>query len=150
MQVKPVIFDRLFKLFTKLQIAVFRRTNGKRMAFLRGMPVLLLTTLGRKTQTLRTTPLMYIRDGEDYVITASNNGRANHPAWFYNLQASPQVTIEVPGIRLQAIASVATPADRERLWPQLVAQAPFFDDYQKGATRTIPMVLIHVKNQDQS
>jgi deazaflavin-dependent oxidoreductase (nitroreductase family) len=137
-----MVFDRLFKLFTRLQIAVFRRTNGKRMAFMRGMPILLLTTVGRRTRQQRTTPLMYIRDGDSYVITASNNGRDTHPAWFLNLQASPQVTIEVTGKRLQAIASTATTAERERLWPQLVSKAPFFDDYQKGTTRPIPMVLL--------
>lgn len=143
-----MIFNRLFQLFTRLQIAVFRRTGGKRMASMRGMPVLLLTTVGRKTQMPRTTPLMYIRDAEAYVITGSNNGRDHQPAWFYNLQASPQVVIEVPGKRLTATASVATPAERERLWPQLVARAPFFDDYQKNTSRTIPMVILHVQNQD--
>jgi len=107
---------------------------------MRGMPILLLITVGRKTWQRRTTPLMYIRDGDSYVITASNNGRDTHPAWFLNLEATPQVTIEVPGKRLQAIASTATTAERERLWPQLVAQAPFFDDYQKGTARPIPMV----------
>jgi deazaflavin-dependent oxidoreductase (nitroreductase family) len=112
-----MVFDRLFKLFTRLQIAVFRRTNGKRMAFMLCMPVLLLTTVGRKTRQYWTTPLMYIRDGDHYVITASNNGQDRHPAWFYNLQASPQVEIEVPGKRLQASASIATPAELERLWP---------------------------------
>ena len=124
-----MVYDRLFRLFTKFQIAVFRRTYGRQMSSLRGMPVLLLTTRGRKTGQPRTTPLMYIRDGDNYVITASNSGRDNHPAWFYNLQASPQVEIEVPGRRLQVTASIASTAERERFWAQLVAQAPFFDGY---------------------
>jgi deazaflavin-dependent oxidoreductase (nitroreductase family) len=132
----------LFKLFMKLQVAVFRLTNGRLMASLRGMPVLLLTTVGRKTKQVRTTPLMYIRDGDNYVITASNNGRDQHPAWLYNLKASPQVIIELPGKRIQAVALVATPAEQERLWSQLVAQASFFDGYRKGTTRNIPMVLL--------
>jgi deazaflavin-dependent oxidoreductase (nitroreductase family) len=140
-----MVFAWLFKLFMRLQISVFRRTNGKQMAYMRGMPVLLLTTIGRKTRQQRTTPLMYVRDGDNYVIAASNNGRDSHPGWFHNLQASPQVYIEVPGKRLQAIASVATTAERERLWPQLVAQAPFFDDYQKGTAPPIPMVLLRPK-----
>lgn len=144
-----MIFDWLFKLFMRLQIAVFRRSNGNRMASMRGMPVLLLTTRGRKTRLERTTPVMYIRDGEAYVITASNNGRSHHPSWFYNLQASSRVSIEVRGKHLPAIASVATPAERERLWPQLVAQAPFFGDYQKKSARLIPMVWLHVQNQDR-
>lgn len=145
-----MIFNWLFKLFKRLQIAVFRRSQGKSMAFMRGVPVLLLTTTGRHTQKQQTTPLMYIRDGEDYVITASNNGRPRHPSWLYNLQASPQVTIEVPGKTLEVIAAVATPAEREPLWPQLVARAPFFDGYQKATSRPIPMVILHVQHHDRS
>ncbi len=135
-----MVFNILFKLFKSVQIAVFRWTNGRSMSSMRGMPLLLLTTVGRKTGRPRTTPLMYIRDGDDYVITASNGGNDKHPAWFYNLQASSQVQIEVPSQRFQVSASVVTPAERERLWPQLVAQAPFFDNYQKGTTRLIPMI----------
>jgi len=134
------VFAMLFRLFKGIQIAVFRWTNGRGMSTMRGMPLLLLTTVGRKTGRFRTTPVMYIRDGDDYVITASNGGSDKHPIWFYNLQASPQAQIEVPGKRLQVSASVVTPSERERLWPQLVAQAPFFDNYQKGTTRVIPMI----------
>lgn len=137
-----MVFDWLFKLVAKLQVAVFRRTNGKYMAFMRGMPVLLLTTVGRKTGQARTTPLMYIRDGESYVITASNNGRDKHPAWFYNLKASPQAEISLPGKRLRVTASIATSAEKDRLWPELVKQAPFFDGYRKKTSRDIPMVLL--------
>jgi deazaflavin-dependent oxidoreductase (nitroreductase family) len=123
-----------------MQIASFRKSNGKKSSFMRGMPILLLTTTGRKTHKEHTTPVMYIRDGENYVITASNNGRNGNPAWYYNLLATPQVSIEVPGKRLDATASIVAPADREHLWQQLVTQAPFFDNYQKGTTRQIPMV----------
>jgi deazaflavin-dependent oxidoreductase (nitroreductase family) len=132
----------LFKLFMQLQIFIFRRTQGRLMASMRGMPVLLLNTVGRKTGKPRTTPLMYIRDGDDYVITASNGGADKHPAWFYNLEASPQVEIEVPGKRLPVLASKATPAEHDRLWAQLVTRAPSFDGYQKGTTRPIPMIVL--------
>jgi F420H(2)-dependent quinone reductase len=137
-----MIFEWIFKLFMKVQVAVFRRTNGKSMASMRGMPVLLLTTVGRKTRQPRTTPLMYIRDGSNYVITASNNGRDKHPAWFYNLQADPQVVIELPGQRLEVTASIVGPAEYKGLWARLVSQAPFFDGYRKGTSRAIPMVLL--------
>jgi deazaflavin-dependent oxidoreductase (nitroreductase family) len=132
----------IFRLFLKLQIALFRLTNGALGASMRGMPVLLLTTIGRKTGRVRTTPVMYIRDGEDYVITASNSGSDRAPAWFHNLKASPQVVIEVPGKRLEAVASPAKPEEQERLWPQLVAKAPFFDGYRKRTSRFIPMVVL--------
>jgi deazaflavin-dependent oxidoreductase (nitroreductase family) len=137
-----MVFEFLFKIFMRVQIVVFRLTNGRAMSAMRGMPVLLLTTVGRKTGKRRTTPLMYMRDGESYVLTASNNGKDKHPAWFHNLQASPQVQIEVPGSRLDVSASVATQIERDRLWPQLVSKAPFFDEYRKGTTRPIPMVLL--------
>ncbi len=137
-----MVFETAFKILTRFQIAVFRWTNGRAMSALRGMPILLLTTVGRKTGKSRTTPLMYIRDGERYVITASNSGRAVHPAWFHNLQASPQAQIEVPGKRLVVSAVVATQGERDRLWPQLVSKAPFFDGYQRNTPRLIPMVLL--------
>ena len=137
-----MVFDRIFKHIGKFQVAVFRRTNGKYLSSMRGMPILLLTTVGRKTGQHRTTPLMYIRDGENYVLTASNNGRASNPAWFYNLQASPQAEIDLPGKRLQVTAALATPIEKERLWPILVAQAPFFDGYRKKTSRQIPMLVL--------
>ncbi len=137
-----MVFEALFKLFTRVQIAAFRWTNGRAMSALRGMPILLLTTVGRKSGKRRTSPLMYIRDGERYVITASNNGKDRLPAWFHNLRASQQVQIEVPGKRLDVFATVATQVERDRLWPQLVSKAPFFDGYQTKSSRVIPMVLL--------
>ncbi len=134
--------NALFRLFLGVQIGVFRVTKGRAMSTLRGMPILLLTTVGRKTGKRRTVPLMYLRDGDSYVITASNFGRDQDPAWFGNLQASPQVQVNVAGQRLEASASVVTPKEHERLWAQLVSKAPFFDGYRKGTTRRIPMVLL--------
>lgn len=69
----------IFKQFARLQIFMYRRSGGKTMGQLRGMPLLLLTTIGRKTGAQRVTPVMYIRDGDNYVITASNGGADKHP-----------------------------------------------------------------------
>jgi deazaflavin-dependent oxidoreductase (nitroreductase family) len=137
-----MVFEALFKLFTRFQIAAFRSTSGRAMSAMRGMPILLLTTVGRRTGKRRTTPLMYMRDGENYVITASNNGKSRHPACFHNLQASPQAGIELPGQRLDVSVTVAAQMERDRLWPQLVSKAPFFDGYQRNTSRLIPMVLL--------
>jgi F420H(2)-dependent quinone reductase len=136
------MFEMLFRFFIKLQVAVFRRTNGRSMAFMNGMPVLLLTTIGRKSKKERTTPVMYLMDGENYVITASNSGNDHAPGWFYNLQSSPRVTIEVPGRQLQVTASIVPPDEKNRLWAQLIGQAPFFDGYRKRTTREIPMIML--------
>ncbi len=140
-----MLFEMLFKLFMRVQIFVFRRTHGKSMSFMRGMPILLLTTVGRKSGKSRTTPLMYFRDGDSYVISASNNGRDQYPSWFHNLKNSSQVEIEVPGRRLMVSPTIATKDEQTRLWAELVAQAPFFDDYKKGTTRSIPLVLLRPK-----
>lgn len=137
-----MVFNALFRFFVQFQIAFFRLTHGRLMASMRGMPLLLLTTPGRKTHKLRTIPLMYIRDGEAYVVTASNSGRDRHPGWFYNLKASPNAVIEVPGKRFEVSAAIATPAERERLWAQLVAQAPLYGGYQKSTSRQIPMLIL--------
>ena len=136
----------LFKQFVRFQIFMYRRSGGKRMGHLRGMPLLLLTTIGRKTGKQRVTPVMYICDGENYVVTASNAGREKQPAWFVNLQANPQTTIEVDGMTKNMLAHQANPEEKKRLWTQLVEQAPFFEDYQKKTTRDIPMVILQPTN----
>jgi deazaflavin-dependent oxidoreductase (nitroreductase family) len=132
----------MFKLFMKLQVFVFRLTLGKGMASMRGMPILLLNSIGRKTGKKRTTPLMYLRKGENYVIIASNNGRDKHPSWFHNIRNSSQVEIEIPGNRLEVMPSIATETEKEQLWSQLIAKAPFFEAYRKGTSRAIPMVVL--------
>jgi F420H(2)-dependent quinone reductase len=132
----------IFKQFMQLQISMYRRSGGKRMGSLRGMPLLLLTSVGRKTGKQHTTPVMYIHDGNNYVITASNGGEDKHPAWFLNLQAHPQTTIEVDGTTKSVMAHEASPEEKSHLWAELVKQAPFFDDYTKKTTRDIPMVIL--------
>jgi deazaflavin-dependent oxidoreductase (nitroreductase family) len=102
----------------------------------------LLNSTGRKTGRKRTTPVGYIRDGDCYVITASNGGAARHPAWFYNLQSNPQTTIEVMGETLAMVAQVATPEEKKRLWAELIKTAPGFEQYQKRTTREIPMIIL--------
>ncbi len=132
----------IFKQFMRFQIFMYRRSGGKRMGSLRGMPVLLLTTVGRKTGKQRVTPVMYIRDEDNYVITASNGGEDKHPGWFVNLRANPQATIEVGKIARSVIAHQASLEEKKRLWAQLVEQAPFFEGYKKKTTREIPMVIL--------
>jgi deazaflavin-dependent oxidoreductase (nitroreductase family) len=102
----------LFKQFMRFQIFMYRRSGGKRFARVRGMPVLLLTTVGRKTGQQHVTPVMYLRDGETYVVTASNAGLDRQPAWFLNLQANPQAVVEVDGLARSATARQASPEQK--------------------------------------
>ncbi len=139
-----------FRQFMRLQVYMYRRSGGKRMNRVRRMPILLLTTIGRKSGRERVTPVMFIRDGDNYVITASNNGAEENPGWFANLQADPKVKIEVDGVSKNVIARKASAEERSRLWPQLVRQAHFFEDYQKKAKRDIPMVILTPQNEVES
>ncbi len=132
----------IFRQFIRFQIFVYRRSGGKRFGHLRGMPLLLLTTVGRKTGKQRVTPVMYVRDGNNYVITASNGGANRHPGWFANLQANPQTTIAVDGMTRTVMAHKASMEEKGRLWPRLVEQAPFFEGYRKKTTRDIPMIIL--------
>lgn len=132
----------LFKQIMSLQVTMYRRSGGKTMGHMRGMPILLLTTTGRKSGEARVTPVMYLKDGDNYVVTASNNGGEKNPAWYVNLTAHPQVTVEVGEATLNALARLASAEEKARLWPLLVEKAPFFDDYRKKTTRDIPMVIL--------
>ena len=105
--------------------------------------VLLLTSTGRKSGKQRTVPLVYIRDGSAYVITASAGGAEKHPGWFFNVQSHPQATIEVKAKRIPVTAEVAGPEKKPELWTRLVEVAPNFAGYQKRTSRDIPMVILH-------
>jgi len=101
-----------------------------------------LTTVGRKSGQARTVELVYIRDGDAYALAASNGGKPNNPGWFFNLQAHPEVTIEVHGVRQPATAEVADPAQRQELWARLTQIAPPYKGYETRTQRVIPMVIV--------
>jgi F420H(2)-dependent quinone reductase len=107
-------------------------------------PVLLLTTNGRKTGRERTVPLLYLHDGEDIVLVASNGGTATHPAWWLNLKANPVATVEVGNRRLRVRAREAGPEEKERLWPRLVEMYGGYESYRERTDREIPVVLLHL------
>ena len=118
------------------------RANGKptKGPFV-GRQVLLLTTKGKKTGTVRTNPLAYTTDGKDLVIVASKGGSPTSPDWFFNLKASPTVTVELGGDKFAARATVAEPeSERERLYASHAKVHPGFLDYVKKTTRKIPVV----------
>ena len=107
-----------------------------------GRQVLLLTTTGVKSGEPRTTPLVYTTDGDRIVIVASMGGAPNHPFWFNNLVAEPIVTVELGGETFNAKATVATPAERRRLYDQHAELHPSFKDYEQKTTREIPVILL--------
>jgi F420H(2)-dependent quinone reductase len=108
---------------------------------------LTLTTTGRKSGQQRRAHLIYLRDGADYVVIASNGGRPRNPSWLFNLRSNPHVTLDVHSTHRPAVAEIAGPEKRQELWPRLVAIAPMYAGYQKRTQRDIPMVLLHPSDE---
>ena len=105
-------------------------------------PSLLLDHVGAKSGTKRTSPLAYVSDGDNVVLVASKGGHPEHPAWFHNLRANPDVTIQVGTKRRPVHARVATAEERERLWPKVVAAYGGYAGYQQRTEREIPLVIL--------
>ena len=104
--------------------------------------VLLLTTTGRKTGERRTQPLLYLKNGDDFVVVASNGARDRHPAWYLNVQANPDVELRAGRARVKATASVASLDEKARLWPKLTDYYKGWAYYQTQTEREIPVVVL--------
>ncbi len=105
-------------------------------------PTLLLDHVGAKSRTTRTTPLTYIEDDPDLVLVASKGGHPRHPAWYHNLRANPDTTVQIGREQRAVHARVATPEERERLWPTVLATYAGYGDYQRRTDREIPLVIL--------
>jgi F420H(2)-dependent quinone reductase len=124
---------------------LYRASGGRLMGRVRGMPVLLITTPGRKTGAKHATPVLYLEDDGKYVVTGSGAGSAKEPQWFKNLRRADEAEIEVGRSRHVVSVAVAEGAQREILWQKLLVQAPFFADYQAKVERQIPLALLTPK-----
>ena len=107
-----------------------------------GAPILLLTVTGRKSGTEYTTPLIFGEDGGSYAIVGSQGGRPEHPDWYLNLQAHPEVGVQVKADTFRATARTTEGAERERLWAAMNEIWPHYDEYQTKTTRQIPVVVL--------
>ena len=119
-------------------IADFRANGGVEP----GRNLLLLTTTGARTGESRTSPMMFVPDGDRVLVLASNAGAVRHPNWYHNLVAHPDVTVEVTGDTYQARAHDLRGEERERLWAEITQKFPFFLDHQSKIERTIPIVAL--------
>ncbi|MEO3812438.1 nitroreductase family deazaflavin-dependent oxidoreductase [Sphaerisporangium sp. B11E5] len=107
-----------------------------------GMNDLLLTTRGRRSGKPRRTALLYARDGDRYIVAASNSGADTHPAWYLNLVAEPAAVVQVGTEKFPVVTRTATAAEKPRLWRLMVAMTPEYQRYQEGTGRDIPVVII--------
>lgn len=120
----------------------FRANEGRVGGPFEGKTLLLLHTLGAKSQQERINPVACIKDGDQWAVIASKGGAPTHPDWYYNIVANPQVTVEVGTEKFQARATVAEEPERSRLYESMVAVMPGFDDYRRNTTRVIPVIVL--------
>ncbi len=124
------------------QVALYESTEGKEGGTLEGEPVVILTTRGRKTGAVRKTPLMRVEHDGRYVVVASLGGAPQHPVWYLNLLADPQVTLQDGAKVMKLRAHSASPEERALWWPRATAAWPAYNDYQKNTDREIPVVIL--------
>jgi deazaflavin-dependent oxidoreductase (nitroreductase family) len=126
--------------FSTLHTLAYRATGGR--AQNRKYPTMLLTVAGRKTGKPRTVPVIYIKDGDRFVIAAAYSGSDTDPTWWLNLQANPSAEVRVMGSSVRVEAAKASSEERPELWRRLVQMYPYFTDYQRRTTREIPVIVL--------
>jgi len=128
--------------FNRNLIGEFRSNEGKVGGPFAGAPLLLLTTTGAKTGRKHTTPLVYLKDADRIVVFGSKGGAPTHPAWYHNLVASPDVTVELPGDTFEARAVPIVGAERDRIFSAQKAIMPGFAEYEAKTDRQIPVIVL--------
>jgi deazaflavin-dependent oxidoreductase (nitroreductase family) len=134
----------VFQLMTRAHVLAFQATRGMVGGHLPGGgPMLLLHHVGRRSGKERTTPLLYLPDGERNVIIASRGGSRKHPAWYLNLEAEPDVSIDLPRKgRKEVRARTASAEERAELWPRITSMYSGYAEYQERTSRQIPVVIL--------
>ena len=126
------------------QVALYESSGGTEGITLRdtGLPVIIVTNRGRKTGAVRKTPLMRVVDGKNFILIASQGGLPDHPQWYHNLKAEPNVEIrDKSEVFAMRVREVTDPAERDRLWKIAVAAFPPYDEYQGRTQRVIPVLI---------
>ncbi len=140
---RPTAPRTVLKIAATLHRLLYRWSGGRLGGVLRGGPVLLLTTTGRKSGRERTWPLSYLVLGDDLVLVASAGGQPCHPAWYLNLRADPWVRIQVADQIWSMVARTTSGTERARLWAHVVRRYPVAVTYQRRTSRQFPVVILH-------
>ncbi len=128
---------------------IYRATNGRIGGRVPGLPsLLLLEHVGRKSGRRRTTPLVYMPDGEEMVIVASKGGYPRHPGWLHNLRAHPDAVVQIGSRRIAVRAREADAEERRRLWPRAIEHNPHWGRYRERTKREIPLVILEPRRAD--
>ena len=137
------IADVFLRWMTKANTWVYRATGGRVGAkFMRGAPVCLITTVGRRSGQKRTVALIYLQDGADVILVASKGGMPHHPQWYLNMEANPDVEVEIGTTITPMKARRASDEEKAAYWPKLVAIYPDYEDYQARTERNIPVMVL--------
>ena len=128
--------------FTQAHVRAYRVSRGRIGRSFRGAPVLLLDHVGRKSGRHMTSPLIYGEDGANLIIVASFGGAPRDPAWWPNLKANPETTVNVYGDVRRVRARRASAEEKARIWPKMVAVYAPYEDYQRRTDRDIPVVIL--------
>jgi len=126
----------------RIHAALYRLSSGRLAHSTGGLPILLLTTVGRKTGRLRTWPLAYVVDHDRLLVVADALGQATHPSWYWNLQATPRVLVQRGSTTSEMIASTVPSNERAPIWERLVQDHPHYADHQRKTAREFPLVLL--------
>lgn len=137
-----------FKLVRTAHAAIFRLTGGRVGASIAGMPMLLLTTKGRRSSRVHNVPLGYLMEQDSFVVIGSYRGSPKHPAWYLNLLSNPQAMAQVGNRKIAVVAKTADGEDKEELWNRLVAKTPIYKRFQDRTSRQIPMVYLTPVDSD--
>ena len=132
---------RVIRIVTALNVWVYRLTGGRMMNKFEGAPVCLVTMTGRKSGKRKTIALMYTPHGQDVLLVASLGGAPQHPVWYHNLKANPQIEIQAGRLRRRMLAREASPEEKRTLWPVVVANYRSFEAYQRRTQREIPLFI---------
>ena len=138
---------RTIRLMGRLHASFWKLTRGRFVDGIGAAPFLLLTTKGRKTGRLRTTPVLYLEDGSDLVVVASFGGNDMHPAWYLNLKEYPEAELVIRGERRRVTAREITIEEKKIIWPRLVKSYPQFEIYQQRTSREIPLLRLASKTR---
>jgi deazaflavin-dependent oxidoreductase (nitroreductase family) len=133
---------RLLNVYSNLNVLLYRLTGGRVGGRMGRAPVLLLHHRGRKSGNPRVTPVLFLADRTRLVIVGSKGGTSRHPAWFGNLIAQPDTTVEVARRKIAVRARVATESERAEYWPRLVEMYPSYSVYQERTDRSLPIVVL--------
>jgi deazaflavin-dependent oxidoreductase (nitroreductase family) len=120
----------------------YQETDGEVGHLWNGVPTLVLTTTGRKSGEQRNSAMIYGKDGDSYVVIASQGGMPTHPNWYHNLSAEPHVQVQAGATKTAAVARTAEGDERDRLWKLMTGIWPNFDTYQTRTDRVIPVVVL--------